>query len=175
MPQAVIVALHGMNDYSNAFCHARAHGGRRKAITTYAYDQRGFGRSPQIGIWPGSDLMRRDLSDFVDVVRMRHPGVPVFVLGESMGGAVAMTAFASDTPPKADGLILVAPAVWGRRDHAVPLSRRAVDERAHRPLEVVLRLGAEDHTERQHRDAARERPRSAVPQERAQPMPSTAW
>ena len=40
--------------------------------------------------------MRRDLADFVDVMRLRHPGVPVFVLGESMGGAVAMTAFASE-------------------------------------------------------------------------------
>jgi len=64
------------------------------------------------------------LSDFVDVVRARHPGLPVFVLGESMGGAVAMTAFASDTPPKADGLILVAPAVWGGR--AMPFAYRAI-------------------------------------------------
>ncbi len=49
------------------------------------------------------------------MVRARHPGVPVYVLGESMGGAVAMTAFA-EQPPKADGLILIAPAVWSRRE-----------------------------------------------------------
>jgi alpha-beta hydrolase superfamily lysophospholipase len=59
--------------------------------------------------------MRRDLADFVDVVKARHPGLPVYVLGESMGGAVAMTAFASKDPPKADGLILVSPAVWSRK------------------------------------------------------------
>lgn len=112
-PQAVIVALHGMSDYSNAFAMPAPYWAAR-GITTYAYDQRSFGRSPQSGIWPGSDIMRRDLVDFVDVVRMRHPGLPVFVLGESMGGAVAMTAFASSTPPHADGLILVAPAVWSR-------------------------------------------------------------
>ena len=112
-PSAVIVALHGMNDYSNAFSMP-APWWTTRGISTYAYDQRGFGRSPQTGIWPGSDLMRRDLADFVDVLRLRHPNTPVFVLGESMGGAVAMTAFASDTPPKADGLILIAPAVWGR-------------------------------------------------------------
>jgi acylglycerol lipase len=113
MPSAVIVALHGMNDYSNAFAMPAPWWATR-GISTYAYDQRGFGRSPQRGIWPGSNLMRRDLADFVDVMRERHPGVPVFVLGESMGGAVAMSAFASDMPPKADGLILIAPAVWGR-------------------------------------------------------------
>ena len=93
-PAAIIVALHGMSDYSNAFALPApwwaAHG-----ITTYAYDQRGFGRSPETGLWAGGDVMRRDLDDFVGVVRRRNPGLPVFVLGESMGGAVAMTAFAS--------------------------------------------------------------------------------
>jgi len=123
MPKAVVVALHGMNDYSNAFAMPAPWWAAR-GISTYAYDQRGFGRSPQRGIWPGSNLMRRDLADFVDVVRMRHPNVPLFVLGESMGGAVAMTAFASDMPPKADGLILIAPAVWGR--DTMPLSYRLV-------------------------------------------------
>jgi alpha-beta hydrolase superfamily lysophospholipase len=35
------------------------------------------------------------------------------VAGESLGGAVAIEAFASDRPPAADRLILLAPAVWG--------------------------------------------------------------
>jgi alpha-beta hydrolase superfamily lysophospholipase len=39
-----------------------------------------------------------------------------------MGGAVAMTAFASDDAPKADGVILVAPAVWSQK--TMPLSYR---------------------------------------------------
>jgi len=114
-PSAVIVALHGMSDYSNAFAMPAPWWAAR-GITTYAYDQRGFGRSPNLGIWAGGEVMRRDLDDFVDAVRARHPGVPVFVLGESMGGALAMTAFASAAPPKADGLILVSPAVWSRRE-----------------------------------------------------------
>jgi len=113
-PFAVIVALHGMSDYSNAFA-IPAPFWAEHGITTYAYDQRSFGRSPGPGVWPGNTMLRRDLADFVDAVKTRHPGLPVYVLGESMGGAVAMTAFASDTPPKADGLILVAPAVWSQR------------------------------------------------------------
>jgi alpha-beta hydrolase superfamily lysophospholipase len=117
----VIVALHGMNDYSRAF-DIPAPRWAELGITTYAYDQRGFGRSPGVGLWPGAPALREDLVDFVDVVKARHPELPVFVLGESMGGAVAMTAFASDIPPKADGLILIAPAVWGRE--TMPLSYR---------------------------------------------------
>ena len=120
-PFAAIVALHGMSDYSNAFAMP-APWWAEHGISTYAYDQRSFGRSPELGIWPGNAIMRRDLSDFVDVVKARNPGLPVYVLGESMGGAVAISAFASDAPPKADGLILVAPAVWSRK--TMPLSYR---------------------------------------------------
>ena len=121
-PRAVIVALHGMSDYSNAFAMPAAWWAKH-GITTYAYDQRGFGRSPNAGLWAGSDIMRRDFTDFVDVVRARHPGLPVFALGESMGGAVVMSAMASQAPPRVDGVILSAPAVWGWR--TLPLSHRA--------------------------------------------------
>jgi alpha-beta hydrolase superfamily lysophospholipase len=121
-PSAVIVALHGMNDYSNAFAMPAPYWAGR-GISTYAYDQRGFGRSPNLGLWGGNGVMRRDLADFVEVMRARFPGVPVYVLGESMGGAVTMSAFASGMTPRADGMILVAPAVWSRR--TMPLSYRA--------------------------------------------------
>lgn len=120
-PFAILVALHGMSDYSNAFAMP-APWWAEHGISTYAYDQRSFGRSPDPGIWPGTKMLRRDLSDFVDVIRNRFPGVPVFVIGESMGAAVAMTAFASRNAPNADGLILVAPAVWSQK--TMPLSYR---------------------------------------------------
>jgi len=120
-PIAVIVALHGMSDYSNAFDMPgtwwAAHG-----ITTLAYDQRSFGRSPNPGIWPGADALRGDLDDFIDAARERYPHVPVYAMGESMGGAVVLSALGSAHPPHADGVILVAPAVWSRSD--MPLSYR---------------------------------------------------
>jgi len=61
---------------------------------TYAYDQRGFGKAPHTGIWPGGKALREDLVDCVEAVRERNPGVPVFALGESMGGAVVLSALA---------------------------------------------------------------------------------
>jgi alpha-beta hydrolase superfamily lysophospholipase len=121
-PRAVIVALHGMSDYSNAFAMPGAVWAKQ-GITTLAYDQRGFGRSDTVGTWAGADMMRADLSDAVAAARARYPGVPVFALGESMGGAVLLTALASADPPKVDGAILVAPAVWSRGD--MPLTYRA--------------------------------------------------
>ena len=64
-------------------------------------------------------LMRADLADFVEAVRAKHPGVPVYALGESMGGAVLLSALASARPPRIDGAILAAPAVWSREDMPV--------------------------------------------------------
>lgn len=118
-PEAVIVGLHGMNDYANAF-HMAAPYWAEQGIATYAFDQRGFGRSPHRGVWGGRTLMCEDLRSCVELVRERHPGVPVTVAGESMGGAVAIAAFASDNPPRADRLVLLAPAVWGWSSQPLP-------------------------------------------------------
>lgn len=114
-PRAVIVALHGMSDYSNAF-EMPASWWAEQGITTYAYDQRSFGKAPNTGVWPGALALRQDLTDFVTAVRVRHPGLPVYALGESMGGAVVLTSLTEKIPLRVDGVILVAPAVWSRSD-----------------------------------------------------------
>ena len=120
-PIAVVVALHGMSDYSEAFDLPgpwwAAHG-----ISLYAYDQRGFGAAPHPGLWAGDAFMRRDLADMVEVLRGKFPRVPVYALGESMGGAILLTALTSPHPPRVNGAILVAPAVWSRQDMPFPYS-----------------------------------------------------
>ncbi len=121
-PKAVIVALHGMSDYSEAF-EMPAPWWADHGITTIAYDQRGFGRAPDPGIWGGADAMRADLSDCVNAAHIKFPNLPVYALGESMGGAVVLSVLAGPHPPQIAGAILVAPAVWSRED--MPLSYRA--------------------------------------------------
>jgi alpha-beta hydrolase superfamily lysophospholipase len=111
-PRVVIVALHGMNDYGQ-FIEAAAKYWQPHGITTYAYDQRGFGRTEGNGRWPGHAVMAEDARTFMALVRARHPKARVFLLGESMGGAVAMVAAAGRAEPIADGLILTSPALWG--------------------------------------------------------------
>lgn len=118
-PWAVMVALHGMNDYSNAF-HLGAPWWADQGVATYAYDQRGFGRTADRGYWAGADALAEDLRTAVALVRQRHPKALVAVLGHSMGGAVAIHSFASANPPAADRLILAAPAVWGWSRQALP-------------------------------------------------------
>jgi alpha-beta hydrolase superfamily lysophospholipase len=118
-PWAVIVALHGMNDYANAF-HLAAPWWAEQGVTTLAYDQRGFGRSPERGVWAGDALMDEDLRTVVALARARYPRALIVVAGESMGGAVAAETFASDRPPAADRVVLLSPAVWGWRDQPLP-------------------------------------------------------
>ncbi len=112
-PRAIILALHGFNDYSNAFAEPGAWWAER-GIATYAYDQRGFGAAPHRGLWVGSETLARDLRAAADLVRARHPGRPLFLLGESMGAAVLMVALAEDPGFPAEAAILSAPAVWAR-------------------------------------------------------------
>ena len=112
-PQHIVLAVHGFNDYSKAFEPLAQHLLAELQATVYAYDQRGFGANPQPGIWPGTDTLLADLRDIAAQLRERHPGLPLTVVGESMGGAVVLVA-ASEAPGlAADQLILKAPAVWG--------------------------------------------------------------
>ncbi len=136
-PTIVVAALHGMNDYSNAF-HFAAPVWAEEGTATYAYDQRGFGRSPGRGIWAGEALMTEDLRVFVALLRQRHPAATLVVAGESMGGAVAIAAFASDRPPAADRLLLMAPAVWGWSAQPLPY-KTALWFTAHLVGETVLK------------------------------------
>lgn len=112
-PRAIILALHGFNDYSNAFTEATKWWAKH-GLATYAPDQRGFGRAPFTGYWPGEDRLAEDVRELDAVLRRRHPGVPVYWLGESMGGAVVLHSLMRNTSARPDGVVLVAPAVWGR-------------------------------------------------------------
>jgi acylglycerol lipase len=114
--KAVILGLHGFNDYSQAF-DGPGEIWAKEGIATYAYDQRGFGAAPERGLWPGRAVLAADAATAAQILRRLYPGMPLYLLGESMGGAVAVVALTgeSGTPaPDVDGVILTAPAVWGR-------------------------------------------------------------
>lgn len=108
--KAVIVAVHGFNDYGRFFIEAGNYFSEA-GIVSYAYDQRGFGGAADRGRWASVQTYLKDLFDFTRLIRERHPGVPLYLLGESMGAAEVILAMTDDSRPEADGVILSAPAV----------------------------------------------------------------
>lgn len=157
-PRAVLLALHGFGDYAAGF-EIPGPEWARQGIATYAYDQRGFGRTATRGRWAGTEALVADLADALDQLRGRHPATPLFVLGESMGGAVIMVASARGALAGADGIVLSAPAVRGSAAigpvgsfmlrvlaHSVPWLAGPSGGQGFRPTDndAVLRAWAED-------------------------------
>jgi alpha-beta hydrolase superfamily lysophospholipase len=108
----VVLGLHGFKDYGRAFAplaRQLADGG----ITTYVPDQRGFGATLLPGRWHGSRRLGADVRALAALLRRAHPEARLGIIGESMGGALAITA-ATTGPLPVDDLVLIAPAVWSR-------------------------------------------------------------
>ncbi|MEM0921889.1 MAG: alpha/beta fold hydrolase [Pseudomonadota bacterium] len=108
--RAVILALHGYGDHAKSTFDAAAMFWAGQGITTLAYDQRGFGRNPSRGIWPGAEGLIADMKAVAAGLRADAPCTPLVVLGHSMGGGVVL---AAAPEIEADGLVLAAPAIWG--------------------------------------------------------------
>jgi acylglycerol lipase len=127
-PAAIMLGLHGYGDYRRAFRLVGPWLAARR-IALFAYDQRGFGESASRGLWPGAAELIQDLAETVLLLRERYPALPLYVIGESMGGAVVLAGLGQGKVAGVDRLLLAAPAVRGR----VPL-RELHD--------LALRLGA---------------------------------
>jgi alpha-beta hydrolase superfamily lysophospholipase len=116
-PRALLLALHGFNDYSFAFDDAATYFAEH-GITVYAYDQRGFGESPRRGLWAGEAALVDDAVLSAKLLHARHENLPLVLMGESMGGAIALLAAQKLAGEAKDNsvlnrVILVAPALRG--------------------------------------------------------------
>lgn len=110
-PQAIVLGIHGFNEHGGTF-QVLAEALAPRGITLYAHDQRGFGTTAQRRLWPGHERLADDVTLLADLLSKRHPETPLYLVGHSMGGAVAILALNSDTPPPVAGSVLIAPAVW---------------------------------------------------------------
>ena len=118
-PLAVVLGVHGLNDYGNAFAIPAA-AWTQAGVAVYAYDQRGFGGAGVPGVWAGATVLIDDLEDAAAALRRRHPALPIHIVGVSMGGAVTAAALADDKLRDIASAVLVAPAVWARETMPLP-------------------------------------------------------
>lgn len=109
-PTGVLLLAHGLGEHARRYDHVveRLVG---LGLVVYAPDHRGHGRSG------GKRIELHDWSEFIDdlhqlsaIAITENPGLQRFLLGHSMGGAIALT-YALDHPDELAGLILSAPAV----------------------------------------------------------------
>jgi alpha-beta hydrolase superfamily lysophospholipase len=122
-PVAVILGVHGFGFLGETAFRIAGPYWAARGVEVYAYDQRGFGRNPDRGDWPGEDALIADLAAVARAVRALHPRLPLFVVGHSMGGGVALAAAGEGRLPEAAGIVALAPAVWGA--DTLPLPYRA--------------------------------------------------
>jgi alpha-beta hydrolase superfamily lysophospholipase len=106
--KAVLINLHGLGDHSGLYPTLASHF-PALGIALYAYDMRGNGRSPgQRAYLRGWHEYRGDLNAFVDLVRKWEGDLPIFILGNSLGGLVVLD-YALHYPAGLSGVIAAAP------------------------------------------------------------------
>jgi acylglycerol lipase len=108
-PHALVLLLHGCCDYSGAFDDIAPKLAAR-GQSCMAYDQRGFGATASRGNWTSKDRIVADVRDAIIFFRHRTNGeLPLFIVGESMGGSVAVHTAALSSDLGIRGLVLIAP------------------------------------------------------------------
>lgn len=106
--QAVLVNLHGLGDHSGLYPNLGSYFPAR-GVPVYAYDMRGNGRSPgQRAYLRRWHEYRGDLDAFLGRVREWEGGLPLFLLGNSLGGLVVLE-YALQHPAGLAGVIAAAP------------------------------------------------------------------
>jgi acylglycerol lipase len=108
--QKIIIVSHGMGGHGEFFV-LLADKLVSEGIMVVAPDYRNHGRSDgKKGDLKKFKYILQDLKVFFNYISSQFPNIPIFLLGESMGGAVNAN-YVADHPENVSGLILFSPAV----------------------------------------------------------------
>lgn len=124
-PRATVLVVHGLGEHGHRYdAFARRLNGWGFAVRSY--DQYGHGDSGGVrGGLPQNGRLIDDLADIVESTRSRNPGVPLVLLGHSMGGLVAAS-FVARGLVSVDALVLSSPALATRLTAVQKLLMRVV-------------------------------------------------
>ncbi len=109
-PQRVLVIVHGLAEHSARYEHLGRYFAAR-GYAVHAFDQRGHGESggPRVHA-PSFNVLLDDIEAFLGLVRGEHPGLPLVLLGHSMGGLEVASLLVSRRP-QLQGAVLSGPAL----------------------------------------------------------------
>lgn len=108
--RGVVVLVHGLGEHSKRYDELVAWLTLHE-YAVLAYDHYGHGRSPgERGTITSDTQLVDDLQGMVALARQKFPDVPVYLLGHSMGGVVALD-YALRHPDELAGVIALSPAL----------------------------------------------------------------
>ncbi|VVE82695.1 alpha/beta hydrolase [Pandoraea sputorum] len=109
--RAVVAIVHGMGEHGGRYARLAAHFASL-GIATVTYDLRGHGRSEGSRVYVNHfDEYLNDTEIFLTHVRTTFGPTPLFLLGHSMGGAIAALYTITRAPANVSGLMLSSPAL----------------------------------------------------------------
>ena len=104
-PRGVCVIVHGLCEHQGRYDYL-AMRLNAQGYSVYRFDHRGHGRSKgQKVYYSAYDEIARDIDAVVEAALAENPGVPLYVIGHSMGGYGAAL-YGTMFPTKADGYVL---------------------------------------------------------------------
>lgn len=108
--RAGLVLIHGFGEHSGRYANLVTALNQR-GIAIYSMDNRGHGRTPgKRGFIHSWDELREDVRSLIQLTAVNEPGVPIFLMGHSLGGLIAFE-YALHYPGGLRGLILSAPGL----------------------------------------------------------------
>lgn len=108
--KAALVLIHGLGEHSSRYSNLVSALNTR-AIAIYTMDNRGHGRTPgQRGFIQHWSDLREDVRSLIQLTAVNEPGLPIFLMGHSLGGLIAFE-YALHYPAGLCGLILSAPGL----------------------------------------------------------------
>lgn len=141
--KAVFALVHGLGEHAGSYGPFVSYFAARGAAI-YAVDNRGFGRSEgRRGHIARAELYAEDVLQVVKRARDEQPGVPVVLVGHSMGGTIALK-LALDHPNLFDLAVYSAPAL--RVGAPLPLWQRTLGKTMSRAYPVYTTVRPSDPT-----------------------------
>ncbi|XP_074054528.1 monoglyceride lipase isoform X4 [Macrotis lagotis] len=110
IPRALVFICHGAGEHCGRYDDL-AQMLTELDLLVFAHDHVGHGQSEgERMIVSDFHVFVRDVLQHVDLMQKDHPGLPIFLLGHSMGGAIAIIT-ASERPNYFSGMVLISPLV----------------------------------------------------------------
>ncbi|XP_004461226.1 monoglyceride lipase isoform X4 [Dasypus novemcinctus] len=116
-PRALVFVSHGAGEHCGRY-EELAQMLTGLDLLVFAHDHVGHGQSEgERMVVSDFHIFIRDVLQHVDAVQKEQPGLPVFLLGHSMGGAIAILT-AAEKPNHFSGMILISPLVLANPESA---------------------------------------------------------